>query len=66
MISSVFVFRGLLKLTTFEDFSIIKKVIFGSFLAITPVWDLIKTWGFHVTHTHTRLEDLIPLASYTP
>ena len=25
-----------------------KMVIFSSFLAITPVWDLIETWGFCV------------------
>ena len=24
------------------------NVIFGSFLAITPVWNFIETWGFRV------------------
>ena len=26
----------------------LKMVIFRSFLAITPVWDLIQTWSFRV------------------
>ena len=28
--------------------NLLKMVIFHSFLAITPVWDLIETWGFCV------------------
>ena len=28
--------------------NLLKIVIFHSFLAITPVWDLIETWGFRV------------------
>ena len=26
--------------------NLLKMIIFHSFLAITPVWDLIETWGF--------------------
>ena len=28
--------------------NLLKIVIFRSFLAITPVWDLIETWGFRM------------------
>ena len=28
--------------------NLLKNVIFHSFLAITPVWDLIETWNFRV------------------
>ena len=28
--------------------NLLKTVIFRSFLAITPVWDLIETWDFRV------------------
>ena len=28
--------------------NLLNMVIFFSFLAITPVWDLIETWGFQV------------------
>ena len=31
-------------------------VIFHSFLAITPVWDLTKTWGFHVDDPYDFLD----------
>ena len=46
--SLIFLYRLTEKLPNQISRNLLKMVIFRSFLAITPVWDLIETWGFHL------------------
>ena len=44
----IFLYRLTKNLTNQISHNLLNMVIFAVFLAITPVWDLIETWGFRV------------------